>query len=1429
MPAPATISKSISGFDPRSVPECRLWLDAADISSTTGTSPVTAWRDKSIYGNNTTSYGGTPSISASAINGRRSLYFNGSSYFLGAISGANTTTITVFIVGSLISPFGGFSGLVCFGNPSQFDYDNVGSLPITMYNDQFKIYGARNSSSQPTTINANVPFLYVLQYDGTYINTWKNGTIQTDPSTNVASSGTFTYTNYSIACRAGTISGQYPWSGYIGEILVYQSVLTPTQRQSVEGYLAWKWGIQNSSQSFTPTSISGCLLWLDGADTSTASMTQSSGTVSVWKDKSGNGYNFTQLYASLPTITSISRQTGLYFAANQALRNTTLPFPTTYTIFAVANQTGAPSGYAYILHSPHNADCIIFFGTFNGTRYFATFAGPAGSWNDVAANTPNTNVATTSSTASVLCCTNNGTTLTPYINGIVMNTKTGTNAAATGMVIGDTFVSGQPWLGTIGEIIVYNSILSTAQRQQVETYLSRKWGVSVPTNALPLLQPFSSINPFSRIFNLVDSTATPEYWFDAADTSTISTSGSFLTTWLNKGSLTGSNATPSTANTSTSGTTRVNGNNLINIPITQRLQFTGTFPNLARARFIVTRQTSAGDVTYMFQGGAATTGYDYLGISANTLVEIAQGQIVNLQTATISAQTNLMILLTFINSSVATGSNRVALNGSNVTLSTSVIANQYFAGSITTFLSHTGGPGQDLGEFISFNQNLTSLQIFQIEGYLAWKWGLQSSLPATHPYKQFPPSSALPFSPTTISNCQLWMDAAQDTSANNATITTIPDRSANGSNLTAIGTITFNQNFRNGNPVYNFGGSRASNANFNWGTSFTHFVVSSSVNGSWLNSVGSLNTYVGLGNWALVNINSAINFVDPGSITAWSTSGSVTTGVSASGLPFVTLPVSTTSGSATTIYTTPINSVRQTSFSLVLPSTAGLYSYFGLANGTTTLQFLLNTSGGVPSQIYFFFGGNPTLNVVAGSTVFCSITNTSLYMIVYPSGSNVTVSWTNSGAGEYYMYFNVIGNGANANTTTYANIQFDPAQGGSILPKTTGLVNAWNITSIGYTSGSTTLTNYAVNGNPRSSTTSTPHSGQTPVLPLYINGSSGGAYDTSYFAEIIHYNVALPTAQRQQVEGYLAAKWGISLPSTHPYYKFQPSQLTNSSIIASGGTITVSGSTIYNTFTSSGNFVVNGTGQVNYLIVGGGGGGGDRHGGGGGAGGVVSGTFTAVTGTYAVTVGNGGAGGNYEANNSSPQGSGVIGGLSTVSGVNTGYGGGGGGTYDGNPTGTVGSGGGGGGNGYAGVAGTAGQGNAGGSGLQPGAGGGGGAGGAGVNANTGTGGIGTAAYSTQLLAVGYGTTFAVASSPNTVISGGVAYIAGGGGGAAGGSPGPGGTGGLGGGGRGDWDNSYISAGTANTGGGGGGSRSESGGGSAGFAGGSGLVIFWYGI
>ena len=825
MPGSTNMSESISGFDPRSVAGCQLWLDASDTSSLTGSSPVTAWRNKGLSENNAT-YSGSPSISATAINGRQAMYFNGSSYFTGAISGANTTTITVFIVGSLISPFVGFSGLLCFGNASQLDYDNVGSLPITMYNADFKIYGARNSSSQPTPISANVPFLYVLQYDGTYINTWLNGTQQTDPSINIASSGTFTYTNYSVACRAGTITGQYIWSGYFGEILVYQSALTTTERQQIEGYLGWKWGIE--STPILPSSISGLAMWLDGADPSTlftdtgatTAVTADGNSIAAWRDKSTNAYLFTQATAgsrptyktsilngqsitrwngtssflqssaTLPFYTS-STSGGSFFVVFMATTVTTQRFLMTYQNQVTNTYCGTESELGYTTGNNGQGN----FGFHQGCSR-ATIAASG----TIVINSyvlMSYILGTTGTTPANSTIFKNGISLTPS------NDQTGFYSAgsypsannARFLNIGARVFNGSQatdcWhSGDIAELIWYRTPVTTTERQGIESYLSTKWNISVPTQALPFTHPFSSIRPFSRTFNVVDFTATPEYWFDAADTSTISVSGSFLTTWSNKGSFTGSNVTPTTANTATSGTTRFGGNNLINIPSTQRLQFTGSFPTLGRARFVVTRQTSAGNVIYLYQGGTSVSGYDYLGIETNTLLEVAQGQIVNLQTATISAQTNLMILLTFFNSSASAGSNRVALNGSNVTLTTSITANQYFAGSITTFINGTTGPGQDLGEFISFNQNLTSQQIFAIEGYLAWKWGLHPSLPATHPYKQFPPSSALPFSPTNLSGCAVWLDAADLSTVTLSGSSVIQWNDKSGNNRNASGGVS---------------------------------------------------------------------------------------------------------------------------------------------------------------------------------------------------------------------------------------------------------------------------------------------------------------------------------------------------------------------------------------------------------------------------------------------------------------------------------------------------------------------------------------------------------------------------------------------------------------------------------------------------------------
>jgi hypothetical protein len=222
------------------------------------------------------------------------------------------------------------------------------------------------------------------------------------------------------------------------------------------------------------------------------------------------------------------------------------------------------------------------------------------------------------------------------------------------------------------------------------------------------------------------------------------------------------------------------------------------------------------------------------------------------------------------------------------------------------------------------------------------------------------------------------------------------------------------------------------------------------------------------------------------------------------------------------------------------------------------------------------------------------------------------------------------------------------------------------------------------------------------------------------------------------------------------------------------------------------------SGSVDYLVVGGGGGGGFDGAGGGGGGQVNMGSISLASGTYAVTIGNGGT-------NSTSYGAQASNGGSTTLSLPTpivSIGGGGGGAKGANGA-TGANGGGGGHSNYAGAPGASG-GFAGGNANGDGGGGGGGAGSAGATGSAGRNG-------------GNG----VSSS----ISGTLTYYGGGGGGGSYGNTGTG-LGGIGGGGQGGLGNSPLAtAGAANSGGGGGGAGEAQS--NPGKNGGSGIVIVRY--
>jgi len=270
--------------------------------------------------------------------------------------------------------------------------------------------------------------------------------------------------------------------------------------------------------------------------------------------------------------------------------------------------------------------------------------------------------------------------------------------------------------------------------------------------------------------------------------------------------------------------------------------------------------------------------------------------------------------------------------------------------------------------------------------------------------------------------------------------------------------------------------------------------------------------------------------------------------------------------------------------------------------------------------------------------------------------------------------------------------------------------------------------------------------------------------------------------------------------------------VSNSSITATGGTITeVNGYRIH-TFTSNGTFTIDVATNVEVLVVAGGGGGGSNHGGGGGAGGLVyHSEYPVFAGAKTVTIGAGGTGGNHSNGTN---------GTNSVFDTITAIGGGTGGNYINTYPGQAGGCGGGGGSRDA-------TSNVGGAGNQGDSGGGTGYGNNGGNAiqsddwpaggGGGTGAVGSDAVDNSGGAGGIGRQYS--------ISGTATYYAGGGGGCGENAiAGSGGSGGSGGGGKGGATSGVAGiGGTVNTGGGGGGARDAAAGGN----GGTGIVIIRY--
>ena len=224
--------------------------------------------------------------------------------------------------------------------------------------------------------------------------------------------------------------------------------------------------VEVSVFSFEPLAYQGLKLWLDASELSSAE--------SLWLDKSGNGNIGNKTGATNVLTNAQNGLSVMYYNAN-GQRHTFNMINDIRTVFWVISQDTSAngSGYRHLL-----ADTIShpdFHNHGNGKFWSTQYTQGMVKNGIIRMN------------GSII----DGYT-TNYPNSLsIISVKTTTNAESDAFGYDRTYANHQ-WIGKLGELLIYNSVLSDKQIQQIEGYLAHKWGLSAN---LPSNHPYKPAAP----------------------------------------------------------------------------------------------------------------------------------------------------------------------------------------------------------------------------------------------------------------------------------------------------------------------------------------------------------------------------------------------------------------------------------------------------------------------------------------------------------------------------------------------------------------------------------------------------------------------------------------------------------------------------------------------------------------------------------------------------------------------------------------------------------------------------------------------------------------------------------------------------------------------------------------------------------------------
>jgi hypothetical protein len=221
-----------------------LWLDAADVSTIIlNSTTISQWNDKSGNIRNVSQANAAfqPLYTLSGLNSLNIANFDGSNDVLNGIAMANffsPTSYSAFVVGRartiVTNSVNGYENEAFYGDGAGY---------VAMYLRSSNLIGAYNYDGAnrvaTTAYTANTFVIGYAELSGSNIRIRTNGGSET--ITAASATGSLTGT---LQLGRNYNSDVYCLDGEIAEVIFTNAALSNTNRQLIEGYLAWKWALQ---------------------------------------------------------------------------------------------------------------------------------------------------------------------------------------------------------------------------------------------------------------------------------------------------------------------------------------------------------------------------------------------------------------------------------------------------------------------------------------------------------------------------------------------------------------------------------------------------------------------------------------------------------------------------------------------------------------------------------------------------------------------------------------------------------------------------------------------------------------------------------------------------------------------------------------------------------------------------------------------------------------------------------------------------------------------------------------------------------------------------------------------------------------------------------------------------------------------------------